>query len=356
MNLLERYLWQNILGSILLTWLTLLVLDRFFAFLGELGDTDPNGQYGHLQALYYILLGTPKMLYDYFPTATLIGSLLGLGNLAANSELTAMRAAGLAIHRIVWMTLKLGLLLALLAFALGEWVVPRTELAASSFKLQMQQKQLAVGNQGVWIKDGNRIINLAKLWSEQQAEGITLYDINPALGRVESITRAERGERTPAGWQLYGVRRQVIGDAGVHQTKHAEETHPPQLIPEQVLGIAAVKPNQLAAADLADFIRHQRRNDLNTARFEQAFWQHFTTPLSTLVMLVLAAPFVFGYQRHAGAGQRIFVGILLGIVFFLVNRILGNVGIVYGMPPLLAATLPLLIFLTGGLWLLRQVR
>ena len=73
-------------------------------------------------------------------------------------------------------------------------------------------------------------------------------------------------------------------------------------------------------------------------------------------MLIIAAPFVFGFQRNAGAGQRIFIGILIGIVFFLFNRILGNMGIVYGIPPLLAATLPLLLFLAGGLWMLRRVR
>lgn len=355
MNLLERYIWKNVLSSILLTWLALLILDRFFAFLGELGDTSPATQYGNLQAMYYILMGIPKILYDYFPTATLIGSLLGLGNLAANSELTAIRAAGISIRQIVFMTLKLGMVLVLLVFILGEWIAPRTELAASSFKLQMQQKQLAVGTQGIWIKDGNRVINIAKLWSEKRLEGLSIYTINPEEGRVESMTYAASAQRTETGWQLQTVERKRILTNGIEQETLATETQA-DLIPEQVLSIAAVKPNQLAAQELAEFIRHQRENDLNSARFEQAYWQHFTTPLSTLVMLIIAAPFVFSFQRNAGAGQRIFIGILLGISFFLFNRILGNIGIVYGMSPLLAATLPLLIFLAYGLWMLQRVR
>ncbi|MFN3786565.1 MAG: LPS export ABC transporter permease LptG, partial [Thiothrix sp.] len=336
MNLIERYIWKNVLGSILLTWLALLILDRFFAFLGELGDTSPNTQYGNLQAFYYILMGVPKLLYDYFPTATLIGSLLGLGNLAANSELTALRAAGISIHQIVFTTLKLGMALMLLVFILGEWVAPHTELAANSFKLQMQQKQLAIGAQGIWIKDGNRIIHIAKMWSGKRLEGLTIYTINPEEGRVANITYAASAQRTTTGWQLQAVERRHILAHGVEQEKLTTETLE-RLIPDQVLSIAAVKPSQLAAQELAEFIRHQRENDLNSARFEQAYWQHFTTPLSTLVMLIIAAPFVFGFQRNAGAGQRIFIGILIGISFFLFNRILGNIGIVYGMPPLLAA-------------------
>lgn len=355
MNLLERYIWKNVLFSILVTWLSLTMLDSFFSFLGELGDVSPETRYGNLQALYYTLLEVPRRLYDYFPTATLIGSLLGLGNLAANSELTAMRAAGISIRRIVMMTLKLGLALVVMVFVLGEWIAPRTELAANSFKVQMQQKQLAVGGRGVWIKDGDRIVNIGKMWSEKKLEDIAIYRIDPAAGRIDSITHAASAERHEDGWLLRDYQRQRIHDDGVEQ-EHKAEVFESHLIPEQVLTIAAVKPNQLAAAELRDFIRHQRENDLSSARFEQAFWQHFTTPLSTLVMLIIAAPFVFGFQRNAGAGQRIFIGILIGIVFFLLNRILGNVGIVYGIPPLLSATLPLLLFLAGGLWMLRRVR
>ncbi|MDD5393242.1 MAG: LPS export ABC transporter permease LptG [Thiothrix sp.] len=355
MSIIERYIWQSVLFSILVTWLSLTMLDGFFAFLSELGDVSQTTHYGNLQAFYYILLGTPKRLYDYFPTATLIGSLLGLGNLAANSELTAMRAAGVAIRQIVSMTLKLGLMLALVVFVLGEWVAPHAEQAANSFKVQMQQKQLAVSEQGVWIKDGNRILNVAKLWSEKKLEGLSIYQINPQEGRIESITRAANAERDAQGWVMHDIKRQIIRSDGITHESFAE-IRDDKLIPEHVLTIAAVKPNQLAARELAEFIQHQRSNDLSSDRFEQAFWQHFTTPLSTLVMLIIAAPFVFSFQRNAGAGQRIFIGIIIGIVFFLFNRILGNMGIVYGIPPLLAATLPLLVFLSGGLWMLRRVR
>lgn len=356
MSIIERYLWKSVLLSILAAWLSLTMLDTFFAFLGELGDVDPKTHYGNLQAFIYIVMGTPKRLYDYFPTATLIGSLLGLGNLAANSELTAMRAAGISIRHIIGMTLKLGLVLVLVVFALGEWVAPQTEQMANSFKVQMRQKQLAVGNQGVWLKDGNRIINVGKMWSEKRLENIAIYQIDPEAGRVTQTLHADSADRLAAGaWSLHNVQRKTISDTGV-SVEHNSDYTEAHLLPEEVLGIAAVQPNQLAARELADFIAHQQANDLSSERFEQAFWQHFTTPLSTLVMLIIAAPFVFTFQRNAGAGQRIFIGILLGIVFFLLNRILGNVGIVYGVPPLLSAVAPLLMFLGGGLWMLRKIR
>ena len=100
MNLLERYLWKNILFSVLVTWLSLSLLFGLFDFLAELGETKAGTRYGVLQALLYVVYTLPRTLYVNFPYAVLIGSLMGLGNLAANSEITAMRAAGYSMKLV----------------------------------------------------------------------------------------------------------------------------------------------------------------------------------------------------------------------------------------------------------------
>ena len=355
MSILERYIWQNILFSILMAWFSLAALDTLFVFLSELSDVKEGTHYGNLQALFYVLMGTPKRLYDYFPTATLIGSLLGLGNLAANSELTAMRAAGVSIGQIVGITLKLGLVLAIAVFSLGEWVAPKAEQAAASFKVQMLQKQLSISQQGIWVKQGNQLISIGKMWSTDKLENIVIYEINHKAGKIQSISRAKTAELTNQGWHLSDYHQQLIGEQQITQTQQADIIVA-DFIPKGMLMIAAVTPNQLAARELAKYIQHQQANELKSDRFELAFWRHFTTPLSTLIMLIIAAPFVFNFQRNTNAGQRIFIGILIGISFFLMNQLLGNIGIVYGLPPLLSATLPLLLFLLGGIWMLSKVR
>jgi lipopolysaccharide export system permease protein len=355
MSILERYIWQSVLFSILMAWFSLATLDTLFVFLSELSDVKAGTHYGNLQALFYVLMSTPKRLYDYFPTATLIGSLLGLGNLAANSELTAMRAAGVSIGQIVSMTLKLGLVLAISVFILGEWVAPKAEQAAASFKVQMLQKQFSVSEQGIWVKQDNQIINIGKMWSTEKLENIAIYEINREAGKIHSISRADTAELSNQGWHLHNYHQQIIGEQQIIQKQQADIILA-DFIPKGMLMIAAVTPNQLAARELAQYIQHQQANELKSDRFELAFWQHFTTPLSTLVMLIIAAPFVFNFQRNTNAGQRIFIGILIGISFFLINRLLGSMGLVYGLLPLLSATLPLLLFLLGGVWMLRKVR
>lgn len=355
MILLERYLWKNILLSILVTWLSLTLLFGLFDFLAELGDTKQGTRYGTFQALLYIIYGLPRTLYINFPYAVLIGSLMGLGNLASGSEITAMRAAGYSIRRIVIATLKLGFVLALLAFALGEWVAPNSEAYAQSFKVRMLQKQVAVSSDGTWLKNGNRYLSIDKIWSEKKIDGVSIYEVDPQQGGFNRILKAETATNETDGWWLHQVTEQLFRPDQVIVNKHAK-LKAAELFPDNMLELAQINPEQLTALELARFIEHQNENQLSTERFELEYWKHFTTPLSTLVMLILAAPLVFGFQRNAGAGQRIFIGILIGIAYLLLDRIISRTGLVYGLSPLLSAAAPLLLFSLAGLFMLGRVR
>lgn len=357
MTILERYLWRSILLSILLTWLSLSLLFALFDFLAELADLDSDTRYGALQALGYVFLGLPRTLYMNFPYAVLIGSLLGLGNLAANSEIVAMRAAGFSINRIVGATLKLGIGLSLMVFALGEWGVPRAESYAQHYKTRLEQQEVALSAEGAWLKNNNRLVHIEKVWSEIKLDGIAVYEIDHELGGIRRVIKAASAQRpnNNSPWILQQVReyRLLSDKVAIQKT---EQQAAPDLLPNTILSMATVTPEQLSAQELAAFIENQRENALSSEYFELEYWKHFTTPLSTLVMLILAAPLVFGFQRNAGAGQRIFIGILIGISYLLLDRIISRTGLVYGLAPFWSAVLPLLLFTAVGLFFLRRIR
>nr|CAA6825899.1 MAG: LPS export ABC transporter permease LptG [uncultured Thiotrichaceae bacterium] len=355
MKLLERYLWKNILVSILVTWLSLTLLFGLFDFLSELGDTKQGTRYGTFQALLYVAYTFPRTLYTNFPYAVLIGSLMGLGNMASGSEITAMRAAGYSIRNIVITTLKLGFVLALMAFALGEWVAPKSEAYAQNFKVRMLQKQVAVSSNGVWLKNGDQYLAIEKIWSEKKLEGLSIYEVDIDQGGFSRILKAKSATNDGTEWQLHEVTERLLNINKVDVKYHAL-LEAGDLLPDNMLALAQVNPEQLTALELARFIEHQSENSLSTERFELEYWKHFTTPLSTLVMLILAAPLVFGFQRNAGAGQRIFIGILIGIAYLLLDKIISRTGLVYGLSPLLSAAAPLLLFSLAGLFMLNRIR
>ena len=349
MKILEQYLWKVLVMSILLTWVSLVGLDSFFNYLRELKQTQNQTQYGTLQALVYIGYMLPRSFYEFFPTATLIGAVMGLGQLAASSELVAMRAAGISIKNIIFSTLRLGLVMALLIFALGEWVLPQAEMTGTSFKMEKQEKGPALTKLGAWFKEGEQIIHIDKVWNQDKFLGIAIFESNQSMTHAESATR--QGQR----WLLHNVVVRELNHPEI-RLKRYKNLQVDRLVPPDILDITAVDSKHLSIQELSTFIEHQDKNSLNTTRLEQAYWQRFSIPLSILVMLIIAIPFTFGSQRSAGAGQRLFFGILIGISFFLLNRAASNMGVVYGFSPIFSAFMPLIFFLGIGLIFLRRIR
>lgn len=357
MNLLDRYIWKNALGGILIAWLSLVMLDSFFSFVNELDDTG-DGKYTALEAMLYIIYTLPQSLYEYFPTSILVGALLGLGKLTSNSEFTAMRAAGVSVMRITLAVLQLGVFLAFIAFLLAEWVIPITDRYATNFKTiqttQTSNKITITEDRALWVKENKKMIHIDKVLSREQLAGITIYRIDNTHQQLNNLTTIESARYINKQWEMNNVvtrsfkNKQVINDV-------MDKKYTNTLINPDILEVAVAEPEQLSSKQLNKLIQHQQKNGLSSDRLELAFWKHYSIPLSALVMLLLAMPFLFTSQRNANTGQRVFIGIVVGITFFLLNRVLNELGTVYNMPPLASAFSPVLLFLVASLLALKRV-
>ncbi|WP_018952933.1 LPS export ABC transporter permease LptG [Thioalkalivibrio sulfidiphilus] len=353
MKRLDAYIARNVMGGTLLAMLVLGGLDTLFAFIAELDEIGRN-DYGLIQAVVYTALTVPRRVYELFPTSVLLGSLLSLGALAANSELTAMRAAGVPIAGIVRSVLRAGLMMLVVVVLLGEAVAPVSEQRAQTIKSQASGEEMYRGSAGLWAKDGQRFIQVGAVMPDLRLLDLSIYELD-AERRLSSMLRAASARYQDGTWILKNIERSRLNEAGVH-AEHVDEERWPRLLAPELFNVLAVEPRQMAATTLAQYVTYLRENDLDSAHFELAFWMRFTTPLSSLVMLLLAVPFVFGSLRTGGAGQRLFIGLLIGVGFHLLNRTLNHMGLVYGLPPMLSATLPTLIFFAVAMLALRRVR
>lgn len=354
MNILDRYLWKSVFFGLVMSWFALTTLLLFFDFISESGKVNEN--YSSLQAIVYLLYSIPSRLYELFPTAMLIGTLLGLGNLAANSEFIAMRAAGISIANIIVSVLKLGVVLVLAVFLMGEYVAPQSDLAGRNFKSSLNTKNIVmVRGASLWVKDKQRIFHIGQVWSEEKLTDVTIYTIKPNYTGLQSLSQVEAILATPEGWEMQNIIEQTFTDNGV-VTKETERRIDPDLLDPKFISIASVQAEQLSIAELSELISYQEANMLNADKFKLAYWKRFSAPVSALIMLILAMPFLFGSQRGGGAGQRVFIGIIAGIAFFLINKVLNELGSVYGLSPALSAFTPALVFLGVSVVALRRIR
>ncbi len=350
MRLLTLYLARSVIAASLVALVAIVALDFVFSLVDGAADSDG----GMAQVLLEALLAVPGLAYEAFPFATLIGALTGLGALSARQELTAMRAAGVSVLQIAAAVLAGGLVLALLAVAVGEYAVPPAERQAAAVRGVSEGEQLRTGPDGaLWARDGDDFLRAERPRSRTHLADVTLYRFSE--GRLALRVDAEHAHYRGDGWRLTEATLTRYGGARLTRERREAWRWAASLSPE-VLGVVVADPATLPAPELLTYIRYLEANDLDSARYRLALWQKVATPLATLAMLLVTIPLVFTAVRSAGGGQRVVIGVLAGIGFFLLNRALSQAGVAYGLPPWLSALLPVLAFAAIGVAGIRRVR
>jgi lipopolysaccharide export system permease protein len=354
MKTIDLYIHRTVFQS---TLLVLLVLGALFAFMGFVSQIDHIGKndYDLINALTFVALTLPRTLYDLFPTATLIGGLLGLGALAGNSELIVMRAAGISIGRITRSVLQSGLVLAILVVVFGEFLVAPAVQKAELIKSRALHKNISLGTaNGLWVKEGNYYLNVKHVYPDNRMKKIEIYEFDDNK-KLISITKAQSGVYKNKKWVLSDIERSSFSVSGVKTVSIKKETWEHLFNPD-LFDVIAVKPGDMSAVDLYKYSDYLEKNQLDASHYRLAFWLKVITPLSTLVMLLIALPFVFGSLRSGSSGQRVLIGILIGIGYFIMGRVVNHIGQVYGLHPLLSAVLPMIIVLSYGLFAYSRIR
>lgn len=338
----------SVVGSVGVVWLLLVGLDAATEFAQQLDDLGENG-YTLAQAALYVLLTVPRRAYELFGHAALIGALLGVGGLAASSELTALRAAGLSRLRIAMSAMITVAALLLVVVAAGETVAPAGEQRAQAVKLALHSNQLGLTSRsGLWVRDGDSIVN-AKAARALLRDGqsiIQLSDVRifhfDANGVLTKLAWAATAAHELTGWQLDNVRVTHFDAAGAHSTHMKSKPWATSLDPN-LLQLSIIGPEDLSLRDLRSNIRYLRANGQNPGSYLRAFWARIFYPWNILLLVLAVLPLAFSTMRSGGLGKRVFIGILLAVGWHFAHRAVVSLAAVYGQPAWLANLLPALL-------------
>ena len=348
--IVNRYIQRSIFLGTLAALLVLVSLSMFFLFVRELDDLG-DGNYGLLQILVYLALSTPAKLVEFMPLAVLLGSMLSLGALASNSEIIAMQASGISMPRLLGAILQAGVVLAVCSFLLADWVVPDSETSARQYRNEARDQNTALqSRKGMWIKDETRVVHIADLLPNGYARNVEIYQLDEG-GSLVATLQAELAVPGEDGWELQRVRRSVFDDSMSKSSFHERLDYEGNLSPD-LLQVLMIEPRQMSSMDLAAYLEFLDENHLDANVERLVFWQKLASPVTVVVMCLLAFPFVLGSQRHSSSGQRLLYGILLGLAFVVLNRLLTQIGSQFEINAPAIALLPSLLFLCLALWLL----
>ncbi len=341
----DHYVARSVLVAVGLAWGVLLGFDLIVALAGETAKLG-RGQYGLGDAVLHTLLTAPRRAYELFPTAAVIGCLLGLGGLAAGSELIALRAAGLSRLRIV-----LGVSVALAAVTaimvhVGETIGPSGERAAQSLAARARgMDAVSASWSGLWAREGDVFLNARDVLVRDDGPvpvvemiGVRIFEIEPD-GRLRSLARARRAVHDGTGWTLYELRRIHLGENFAHAEEVERQSWQSELDGDTLVASVS-RPRYMPSSRLRAGIEYMRRNGVDPGPYEAAYWARWFYPFNVLALCLAAMPFAFGPLRSGGIGKRLFAGIVFGLAFFLLNRLAVNMAGVYGLDMRLANAVP----------------
>lgn len=357
-KLVDRYLGRAAILGALLVWSGLTLLSMMFSLLGELRSM--QNDYGTGDVFWFVALTAPRLAYQVFPISMLLGALLGVGGLAAGNELVAFRTSGVSRMRLAMATLAGSLLLTIPVMIMGEWVAPAAEHQARAFRLsEMVGVAIIGGPRGVWLRDGTDIVNIQlPLLSANRGEqsvafnNVVIYSFSDQVN-LKSITRADSASHLANSWTLHGVTEVTFDYEGakikrVKQRRWATEVKP------ELLDSAVVRPWLLSMRSLADYLKYLKENGLDDTVYQAAFWEKAVFPFTVIALVLAGMPFVFTFSRSQNVGVRLFLGMMLGGLFTIINRMVQNFGDAYQVPTVITYVLPPLLLAIGGIIILRR--
>lgn len=340
--------------------MSLFVFGALFAFISFVSELQHVGinDYSAMKAFLYVGLNLPQLLYQVFPSAMLLGGLLSLGALASTSELVVMRAAGVSISRITAAVLKAGFLLIVVVVLLGELLAPEAISAAKTMRAEaLEGRVLTRDRKGLWSKYGNNFVYIGTVLPDVQLRDVVVYELDDEH-RLKKTTHAGQAHYDSENevWHLQNVTNSEITREHVTSTRHDVETWP-AMVSTDLFNVLNLEPEDMAATELWQYSQYLDENELESDSFWLAFWVKIFTPLTGVGMLMIAVPLVLtSTARTGGAGQRILVGVMIGVAFYVLNRVVNQMGIIYGVTPVISAGLPSILVITISVVLIRKMR
>ena len=353
-SIFDKYIGKTILTTTGLSLAVLAGLSALIRFVEQVRSIG-RGTYDMMDVLAFVLLSVPRDIEQFFPMATLLGGLIGMGMLASNSELVVMMAAGRSRINIVVSVMKSAVLMMLMITAIGEWVSPQLESQARQLRAQaISGGSLISGPQGQWARDGSQFINIGEVQDTGLLLDVTIYQFSDER-KLERVIRGVSAQFVDDSWRVRDVRYTELSDEALQNYRLASWVWHSGLTPEK-LGVLTVRPESLPISGLQNYISYLRSNNQDASRYELALWRKILAPFSVAVMLLVALSFIFGPLRSVTMGARMLLGVITGFVFHMTNQVFGPIAQVFHLPPVLGAVLPSLLFAVAAIYVMQRQR
>ena len=342
---LAKMFFARILAVLVMLVLVLMMMD----LLSESGAILAAKGNGQAQLLTYASLRVPQLIARFLPYSVLLATLITLVGLNQNSEVIAMKAAGLSAHQVLAPLVLTAAVVSLVSFGFNERVVTRSTATLKAWQANDYGPVPADSGvrANVYLTDGPNILAAANVTGNGSAmvmRGVTFYVRSPD-GMIADRITAPIGRYANPGWRLEDVRR--FGVQGANSSSVARLVVGQGVTPQQI-ELAKVDPDTKSFTTLTDSIRRYEDANRNSDELRTIWWHKLAGPLAATLMPILGSIAAFGLARSGQLFVRALIGMALGFAYFVVDNAALAMGGFGGYPPFLAAFAPFFLFLLIG--------
>jgi len=342
MKIKDRYIANTLLTYSIVVLLVWLSIYSFFNFLAELNSVG-KVNYTILAAFKYIVLQLPEVAYDQVSPIILLGCVLGMGHLATTGQLIILRASGISILKITWLTLKNAIIFLICLTLIGELVAPTlTTYAENERSNALGLNSLSSSQDGFWIRDGDNFINVENNVDGSLFNGITVIEVNKS-NKIERVVNSQSAIFDGQNINMDSTNIFSINSTNLFDDIALKERNLYKkrvAFDQDLINSLEKEPKDLTTLTIVKQIQFLTDNKLRAEVFEVELYKRLVKPITLVAMILLAMLFIFGSTRDATLGRKIFFGVAIGLSFELISRIGGALALSFDFSPLLSAFIP----------------
>lgn len=365
MRILDRYILKSVLAIFISCIFLFLFLYVVIDLLSHLDDVLKQKQ--HLEIVFqYYLWSLPLMFTQMTPFACLLSTVYTFSKLNHNNEIIAMRASGLSIFYITKTVIIFGILISLLVFWINDRVAPQASNITQKIKTQLDagviskkdKKREVINNLSMYgLK--NRLFFVSKFYpATNTVEGITILEHDEKQNLIRKIV-ASKGVYEERLWKFYNSITYNFDNNGqiIDEPIYMEEEI--MTIPESPKDFLAQRqrPEAMTVSQLESYIWKLSRSGAThlIRNLKIDLYQKFTTPFTSLIIILLGIPFSLMVRKRATGLSSIGISIMLGFLYYIVDAICIAIGRGGILPPFLTASLGHIIALGFSIYFINNL-
>jgi len=360
-NTLDRYILREFLKILMLVLVSTAALFVIVDYTDLSGDIRTNHIAFHTVASYYRFLIFQILNYT-LPISVLVATLVTFGIFSKNNEVTAFKSGGMSLYRAALPIVGIALAISVLAYLQLDYVLPYSNQRVEELRNRIKAKKTVRAiptphQQKLWfLGKGRYLINfLAYDRDEKELTQVQVFEFHPTKFRLTRRVYADHAKWDGVGWAFSNGWMRSFGDDG--SSTYAPITRPLRLYyserPED-FATEARAPDQMTFAQLRRYIETIRKSGYAAEELTVKLYTKTSWPFISLVMALIALPFAFRIGKR-GALYGVGIGLILGILYWMVFAVFTKFGEVGNLPAVLSAWSANILFAIAAVYMFLNV-